>query len=113
MRKDDVVRLKHILDAAEEALSFTRGITFDDLVKDRKLVLALVKEVEIVGEAAYQVSHQTRQNMPEIPWDDIVGMRNRLVHAYFDIDEEILWATVQEDLPQLASILRRILAGGG
>ncbi len=113
MRKDDVVRLKHMLDAAEEALSFTRGITFDDLVKDRKLVLALVKEVEIVGEAAYQVSHQTRQNMPEIPWDDIVGMRNRLVHAYFDIDEEILWATVQEDLPQLASILRRILAGGG
>ena len=77
-----------------------------DLDKNRQLVLALVKDVEIVGEAATQVTEPTRQRLPEIPWERIVGMRNRLVHAYFDINLDIVWKTVQGDLPELISLLK-------
>lgn len=107
MRKDDVIRLRHMLDAAEEALLFARGRSREDLGVDRQLVLALVKEVEIIGEAAFRVSHETREHLPEIPWEDIIGMRHRLVHAYFDINLDILWQTVQQDLPPLVSALRQ------
>jgi uncharacterized protein with HEPN domain len=81
----------HMLDAAHEAISFVQGRTRVDLNSDRKLVLALVKSIEIIGEAAYQVSQATRDQLPDIPWDDIIGMRHRLVHAYFDINLDILW----------------------
>lgn len=68
----------------------------------------MIKDVEIIGEAAYQVSDETRSRLPDIPWDDIVGMRHRLVHAYFDINLDILWKTVQEDLPLLVKRLHNI-----
>jgi uncharacterized protein with HEPN domain len=109
MRRDDLVRLRHMLDAAREAISFTEGRTRADLEVDRMLVLALVKEIEIVGEAASQISQEAREQMPSIPWPDIVGMRHRLVHAYFDINLEILWQTVQGDLPPLVVELERVV----
>src|SRR5450759_4059720 len=103
MYKDDAIRLRHMLDAAHEAIEFAQGRTSVDLSGDRKLVLALVKDVEIIGEAAYQVSQTSRNQLPNIPWDDIIGMRHRLVHAYFDINLDILWRTVQDDLPPLTA----------
>ncbi len=105
MRRDDEVRLNHMLDAAREAVSFARGRTRDDLDGDRQLVLALIKDMEIVGEAATHVSEPQRRRLPELPWERIVGMRNRLVHAYFDINLDIVWKTVTEDLPELISLL--------
>ncbi len=110
MRKDDLVRLRHMLDAAEEAIGFARGRERSDLDHDRQFVLALVKDIEIVGEAAYQTSDETRADLSDIPWDDIIGMRHRLVHAYFDIDLEIVWQTVQNDLPPLVEQLRAYLS---
>jgi len=111
MRKDDQVRLQHMLDAAREAIGFAQGRACADLDSDRMLVLSLIKEIEIVGEAATQVSEVTSEQLPEIPWTDIVGMRNRLVHAYFDINLEILWRTVQDDLPPLITVLERVFGG--
>jgi len=111
MRKDDQVRLQHMLDAAREAIGFAQGRARTDLDSDRMLVLSLVKEIEIVGEAANQVPEATREQLPGIPWADIVGMRNRPVHAYFDINLEILWRTVQYDLPPLIAVLERVFAG--
>jgi len=110
MRRDDRIRLQHMLDAAREALSFTLRRTRRDLDEDRLLVLGLVKAIEIIGEAAYQISEDTRAQLPGIPWEDIIGMRHRLVHAYFDINLDILWRTVQDDLPPLISALESILA---
>jgi uncharacterized protein with HEPN domain len=109
MRKDDVVRLRHMMDAALEALTFIQGRSRTDLDTDRELVLSLVKEVEIIGEAAYQVGQATRDNLTGIPWEDIIGMRHRLVHAYFEINLDILWRTIQEDLPALAAALKPFL----
>ncbi len=112
MHKDDAIRLRHMLDAAQEAIEFAQGHTRADLDGDRKLVLALVKDIEIIGEAAYQVSQTAREQQSAIPWDDIIGMRHRLVHAYFDINLDILWRTVQDDLPHLLQELQEILGEG-
>ena len=107
MSKDDEIRLRHMLDAAREAASFVRGRVRSDLETDRQLVLALVKDIEILGEAAAQVGDDTRIRTPSIPWQKIIAMRNRLVHAYFSINLDIVWQTVQKDLPPLIRALEK------
>jgi len=109
MRKDDSIRLQHMLDAAREAESFSRNKTRKSLDTDRKLAFALVKCIEIIGEAAAQISNESREALPQIPWLDIIAMRNRLIHAYLDINLDILWKTIIEDLPPLISELENIL----
>jgi len=96
-----------MLDAAREAESFSQNKTRNSLDTDRKLALALVKCIEIIGEAAAQISNESREALPQIPWADIIGMRNRLIHAYFDINLDILWKTIIEDLPPLISELEK------
>lgn len=110
MRRDDLIRLRHMLDSAREVRSFANGRQRPDLDRDRQLVLALVKAIEIVGEAAAGVSAETRARIPEIPWTDIVGMRNRLIHAYFDIDLDTVWDTATDDLPPLEVQLAKVIA---
>ena len=109
MRKDDVVRLRHMLDAATEAASFAKNKNRTSLDADRQLVLSLVKSIEIIGEAAANVTTECREALPHIPWRDIISMRNRLIHAYFDINLDILWKTVIEDLPPLIAKLEEII----
>jgi len=109
MQKDDLVRLRHMLDSAREAMLFAQNKTRSSLDTDRKLVLALVKSIEIVGEAAANVTNKCREDLPQIPWPNIIGMRNRLIHAYFDINLDILWKTMIEDLPPLIADLEKIV----
>jgi uncharacterized protein with HEPN domain len=109
MCKDDEIRLRHMLDAAREAMSFAQGRTRADLGSDRMLVLSLVKAIEIVGEAAYQIAETTREELPAVPWADIIGMRHRLVHVYFDINLDVLWQTVQDDLPALITLIEPLV----
>lgn len=89
MHKDDVIRLRHMLDSAREALSFVMGKSRDELDANRMLALSLVKSVEIIDEAASRVSSDGRAQCDEIPWPNIIAMRNRLIHAYFDINLDI------------------------
>ena len=109
MRKEDEIRLRHMLEAAQEAVSFARGRTREDLGTDRQLVLSLVKDIEILGEAASRVSEAAREQSPAILWDEIIGMRNRLIHAYFDINLDIVWETVQDDVPRLISLIEPLV----
>ena len=106
----DAVRLRHILESAEEAAGYISNRTREDLETDRPLVHSLVRCVEIIGEAARNVSSETRGAHTDVPWSKIVGMRNRLIHGYFDINFSILWRTVSEELPVLAERLRKMLA---
>jgi uncharacterized protein with HEPN domain len=108
LRDDDRIRLRHMLDAALDATVFTQGRKREDLNLDRQLALALVKCVEIVGEAASQVSSDAKEEVA-LPWRDIIGMRHRLVHAYYDINLEVLWRTVHDDLPPLIHTLKSVL----
>lgn len=108
MQRDDIIRLRHMLDAAQEAISFAHGKKRDNLDHDRMLVLSLVKDIEIIGEAAAKVSENFRQEHPQIPWKEIVTMRNRLIHGYFDINLDIVWKTVTQELPQLILKLKTV-----
>lgn len=109
MQKSDLIRLRHMLDAAIEARSFLKEKEKTSLDVDRKLVLALMKSMEIIGEAASKVTKECQEDLSKIPWPNIIGMRNRLIHAYFDINLEILWKTVTEDIPGLIDELEKIL----
>ncbi len=86
MRDEDRVRVRHMIESAEAALRFVAGRTRRDLDTDEMLLFAVVRAVEVLGEAASKVTLETRAAHVDIPWSAIVGMRNRLVHAYFDID---------------------------
>ncbi len=101
MQREDRVRLQHMLDAGQEALAFAENHERNDLYRDRMLLLALVKCIEIIGEAAGKVSDDVRADAPDIPWPNIVAMRNRLIHGYFDINPDIVWRTVDEEIPRL------------
>lgn len=72
------------------------------------LILSVIKEIEIIGEAASKISEEKKIKHPEVPWKDIIGMRNRLIHGYFEVNTELLWNTVKNNLPQLLSFLQKI-----
>ena len=108
MRHDDT-RLLDMLLAAREAQEMVRGATVSDFKQNRTLQLAVLKAVEIVGEAAARISADTREQNPDIPRSDIVGMRNRLVHGYFDVNLVRVWETVQRDIPCLVAQLERLI----
>ncbi len=108
-RHDDVIRLRHMLDYAQEAVEMARGRQREDLQRDRMLQLALVRLVEIVGEAAARVGPETQERFAYIPWPQARGMRNRLIHGYDKVDLEVLWDTIQDDLPALIAQLQQAL----
>jgi uncharacterized protein with HEPN domain len=106
---DDRPRLCHMLDHAREAVQMVQGKTRVDLEGHRMLELALVRLIEVVGEAAARVSEETQRRHGAIPWRAIVGTRNRLVHGYDTVDLDVLWQTVEEDLPLLIVELEKVL----
>lgn len=112
MRPDDRIRILHMIEAAEAARGFVAGGQRADLDTHPMLLFALVRAIEVIGEAAGRVSDETRALAPHIPWTLIVAMRNRLIHAYFDIDRDILWRTATDELPALLSMLRALLPEG-
>jgi uncharacterized protein with HEPN domain len=95
-----------MLEHAREAVEMCRDRSREDLDTDRMLNLALVRLVEIVGEAANRVSKQGQADRPQIPWRQVIGMRNRIVHGYDQVDMSILWDTIHHDLPPLIEKLR-------
>ena len=104
----DAVRLQHLLDAARKAVAATEEKQRSDLEQDEILSLALVRLLEIIGEAAKHLSEPFRTLHPDIPWRLMAGTRDRLIHGYFDVDLDIVWAIVTKDLPPLIEKLERI-----
>jgi uncharacterized protein with HEPN domain len=109
MKIEDKIRINHMIDASEELLSFAENKSRKDFDTDRMLILSIIKDIEIIGEAANRVSDEFKMKYPDIPWAEIIGMRNRLIHSYFDIDSEIVWTSVTKDVPELLSMLRMLI----
>ena len=101
----DLIRIRHMVDAAREAAAFIAGRERADLDADRMLVRALMHCIAEIGEAANRLSGGARSELAAVPWRDVVAMRNRMIHVYWDINLDILWATVTRDLPHLLSVL--------
>ena len=111
MNEQDEVRLRHMLDAAREALTFAEEHTREDLDTNQMLVRALSMSIGIIGEAASKVSPDVQAAHPDITWPQIIGMRNRIIHAYFEVNLDILWDTVTIGLPDLVTQIENILPG--
>ncbi|MCX8087573.1 MAG: DUF86 domain-containing protein [Rhodocyclaceae bacterium] len=109
MSPEDRIRILHMIEAAQEAIGFIGNRTIAELEQDRKTLFAVIRCVEIIGEAAARRSQATRSAAPDIPWNAIIGMRNRLVHAYFDVDTHVVWKTVTVELPALNRRLQALL----
>jgi len=105
----DRLRLEHMLAAARDAVHSLHGKTRPDLELRNDFTLALVKRIEMIGEAASRVGPATRQRFPEIPWQDIVDTRHRLIHGYAEINLTVVWTIATGDLPHLISSLERAL----
>lgn len=105
MQPEDRVRIEHMREAAQTTLAFVEGRKRSDLDSDRLLLFAVVRALEVVGEAANKVSPTGRAALPQLPWRAIIGMRNRLIHGYFAIDTEIVWNTTQREIPALVALL--------
>jgi uncharacterized protein with HEPN domain len=99
-----------ILESISDIKEFTGGMTFDDFAKDRKTVKAVVRSLEVIGEAANNIPKHVHEAYSEIPWEEIVGMRNRLIHEYFGVDLDIVWQTIEEDLSPLEATVKKMFS---
>ena len=98
--------LQDMLENARRAIQFVQGMDFETFSNDEKTLYAVIRAIEIIGEAAAKIPDEVRSDYPKVPWREVKGMRNKLVHNYFGINMEVVWQTVQEDLPELIEALK-------
>jgi uncharacterized protein with HEPN domain len=101
--------LKDILAAVETIETFVKGMSFEEFRVDDKTTSAVVRKFEIIGEATKQIPENIRQQYPGVPWKDMAGMRDKLIHFYFGVDYQLVWATIKQRLPQLKDEMQKIL----
>ena len=109
MKKDDSVFLEHILDSIEKIEEFTRNVSKSDFLNNVQLQDAVVRRIEILGEAAKNISQIIVEKHPEVEWKKMIGTRDKLVHGYFGVDLEVVWFVIKDDLPKLKEKVKKIL----
>lgn len=109
MRRVYLDYLQDMLENAKRAIQFAAGMNYETFAKDDKTIYAVIRAVEIIGEAAVNIPEDVRSKYPDIPWRDIKGMRNKLVHQYFGVNMEVVWQTIHEDLPMIIGVLEKII----
>jgi uncharacterized protein with HEPN domain len=109
MPRDYRVFLDDIMEAVGKIFEYTQGFTRDQFLTDRKTVEAVVWNLQIIGEASKNVPEEIRSVYPDLPWRDMTGLRNIIVHQYFEINLDVIWKVIQNDLPNLERQIHRIL----
>lgn len=107
--KKDSAYLKHILDTISDIESFTENVTKEKFFENREKQYAVLRAIEIIGEATKNLSKELKSKHPQIPWKDIAGMRDKLIHQYFGVDLKLVWETIKNKLPELKKQLSKIL----
>lgn len=108
MKKDYRDYLNDIFESINDVESFTKSMTFDSFRRDKKTIFAVIRCIEVIGEAAKKVPKSIKDKYPAIPWVKMVGMRNKMIHEYFGVDTNILWQTAREDIPSLKLLVKEI-----
>ena len=106
---DDLSRLQHILEAAQKALRYTENRKRADLDSDELLGLGLVRLLEIIGEAAWGISENLRKRYPEVSWRQMAGMRDHLIHGYFNVNNDLVWETITVEMPPLIARIKAVI----
>jgi len=101
--------LRDIIDSIDDIEDFTKNMTYEQFVKDRKTLNAVVRSIEIIGEAAKQLPNEVKAKYNTLPWKEITGMRDKLIHAYFGMDTETIWVTVHKNIPTLKQTIQKLL----
>lgn len=101
--------VKDIIDSIDEMKNFINGMNFEAFAKDKKTINAVVRSIEVIGEAAKKIPKTLRDKHPDVPWKKMAGMRDKLIHEYFGIDIEILWKVAKDELPPLKSLIQDVL----
>lgn len=109
MSRDYLDFLEDILNAIDETFEFTAGMTFENFMQDRKTINAVVRSLEVMGEAAKNIPEELRAQAPSVPWKYMAGMRDKLIHQYFGVDLGIVWAVVQEELPAVRPEIQALM----
>jgi len=107
--KDNVIYLKHILEAIVSIESYLKDFTYESFTKDKKTIDAVVRELEIIGEASNNLTNDFKKKYPKIPFRDIIDMRNVLTHEYFGVNTKIVWNTCEKNLPELKEVIEAYL----
>ena len=109
MKREFLDYVEDIIGAMEDAMSFVEGMDYDDFAKDKRTIYAVIRALEVIGEAVKKIPNSVRKRHPEIPWKDMAGMRDKLIHEYFGVDLRRVWKTVKENIPNLKPLFERIL----
>jgi uncharacterized protein with HEPN domain len=109
MKKDDSVYLHHIMDAFVQIERYTDGVSHDDFMENRLLQDGVIRQLEVMGEAARNLTEDLRNEYPNIPWRQMIGLRNRMIHAYFNVNLQIIWEIIQGDIPNLKKDINYVL----
>jgi uncharacterized protein with HEPN domain len=108
-RRDHLDYLQDMLDSIDDIHGFIEGVSYQDFVADKKTINAVVRSIEVIGESAKAIPDLVKERNPSIPWEKMMSMRNKLIHEYFGIDLEIIWQTLQEDLPPLRDKIAELI----
>jgi uncharacterized protein with HEPN domain len=111
--RDFRLYLEDIFDSGSSILEFVNGLTFEEFCSDRKTYSAVIRELEVIGEAVGKLPDELKQKHPDVAWQDIKDFRNLLIHEYFGVDLEIMWKVIQDDLPILMDRVREIIGEAG
>lgn len=108
MKKEPLIFIEHILESIGDIESFSKGLSKDELKKDKVKQYAIIRAIEVIGEAVRNLPFDIRNKYSEVPWKEIVGMRDKLMHHYFGVNLETVWKTVKEDIPVLKKQIQKI-----
>lgn len=109
MNRNILLYIQDIVENIKKAEEFTKGMSYEEFIKDEKTGYAVIRCIEIMGEAAKQVPEAIRQKHPQIPWRDIAGMRDKVVHFYFGVNLEKVWLVMEKDIPELKPLIKNVL----
>lgn len=108
MNKNDLAYIDHILDCIRKVQRFSRGLDLKKFSENELVQDAIIRNIEVIGEASKKISTDAKKTYPEIPWKEITGMRDKLIHDYLGVDTQVIWKTIKKDIPELRRLLKEI-----